>query len=84
MTPRGRANVLYYSGIPLCFAGGLVLAIERGNPSTLLFVIGAMLLSGVVALALVGIATSQCPQCRRRIDLRGPSAYCPRCGHWIV
>jgi tRNA(Ile2) C34 agmatinyltransferase TiaS len=83
MTPRGRANALYYGGLALCAAGGLALGIERVHPSDSLFAIGAALIVGFVALAAFSLASSRCPHCRRYIDLRGRSAYCPRCGKWI-
>jgi hypothetical protein len=82
MTPKGRTNFYYYTGVALCVVGGVIVAIgwERSN---VLVAVGATCIAAFVALAVIGMATSRCPTCRRYIDLRGGSAYCPRCGHWI-
>jgi hypothetical protein len=83
MTPKGRANVSYYSAVALGFAGAFAFAIERATSSGAMRALGAMLILGFVALAVYNIAISRCPHCRRQIRLRGGSAHCPRCGGWI-
>jgi hypothetical protein len=83
VTPRGRANANYYAGLALCTVGGITVLLGRARSSDIIFAVGVILLAGYVALAVFGLATSRCPHCRRHIDLRGSSAYCPRCGRWI-
>ena len=83
MTPRGRANALYYSGIATCAAGALVLVIGQELPSTALSSVGVFLIVCCVVLFVILLATSYCPNCHRYIDLRGVSGYCVRCGRWI-
>ena len=82
MTPKGRANFYYYTGIALC-AGGFGIAAFGWGRSNLLVAVGATCIAAYVALGVISLATSRCPNCRRYIDLRGGSAYCPRCGDWI-
>jgi hypothetical protein len=83
VTPKGRANAVYNVGIAVCAVGGLTLAVGRAQSNDVVFAFGAVLIAGYVALAVFGVATSRCPYCRRRIDLRGTSQYCPRCGRRI-
>jgi hypothetical protein len=83
MTPKARANLSYYWGVALCIAGGIVLGIERALHTGLLSVAGVMLIVSFMAISVFHLATSRCPRCRRFIDLRGRSAYCPRSGDWI-
>jgi hypothetical protein len=82
MTPKGRANFYYYTAIALCAVGGVIAAIgwDRSN---VIVAVGATFIAAYVVLGVISLATSRCPYCRRYIDLRGGSAYCPRCGHWI-
>jgi hypothetical protein len=83
VTPRGRANALYYSGLCACAAGALVFVIGQELSSTVLSAVGVLLIACFVVLAVIGLATSRCPHCHRYIDLRGVSGYCVRCGRWI-
>ena len=83
MTPKGRANVWYYSALALGCAAAFMFALGRASSSDGLRAAGALLIFGFVALAVYNIAISRCPHCRRQIRMRGGSAYCPRCGGWI-
>ena len=83
MTPKARANLYYYGGLPVCFLGAVMLAVGRAVSSDVFTGFGATLIVLWVAVSAIGLATSQCPHCRRFIDLRGRSAYCVRCGRWI-
>ena len=81
-TPKGRANFSYCTGIALC-AVGFVIAAIGWRRSNVLVAVGATCIAAYVVLGVLFLATSRCPNCRRYIDLRGGSAFCPRCGHWI-
>ena len=75
MTPKARANLYYYAGLPVCFLGALMLAVGRAASSDIFTGVGATLIVVWVVLVAIGLATSRCPHCRRFIDLRGRSGY---------
>jgi hypothetical protein len=83
MTPKLRENIYHIAGIVLMLAAPFSLGIgyQHGNPA--LTLVGVVALVGLVALAVLSIVTSRCPHCDRHIDLRGGSAFCPRCGQWL-
>jgi Zn finger protein HypA/HybF involved in hydrogenase expression len=83
MTPKARANWCYYTAIVCCMIGAVLLVIGRSRNNAVATVCGAALISAFVLTTVYSLAASRCPHCRRHIDLRGPAAYCPRCGHWI-
>jgi hypothetical protein len=83
MTAKARANLYYYAAISLGFLGAVTIAIGRASSSGALTGLGVILIVSFVLLSAIGLTTNRCPHCRRYIDLRGPSAYCPRCGQWI-
>ena len=83
MAAKKWATGLYYSGVVLVFLGVPFTLLGTNLSSVLVSSVGVTLyVSGAIA-AIAGIAISQCPHCGRRIDLRGPSAHCPKCGKWI-
>ncbi len=82
MTPKARANLYYYGGLPVCFLGAVMLAVGRAVSSDVFTGFGATLIVLWVALTAIGLATSRCPHCRRFIDSRGRSAY--SCTVWAV
>ena len=80
VTPKMRSNVLNYAGI-LAMLGPIVVFGTCVDWVSIPCVVLSMV--PFVVLAVVSLSTSRCPHCRRFIDLRGSSAYCPRCGKWI-
>ena len=82
MTPKGRANFRYYRSLGLCALGFLILSIGWQR-SYVLVAIGATCIAAYGVVGIVFLFTSRCPHCQRFVDLRGGSAYCPRCGRWI-
>ena len=83
MTPKARATICYYAGIPLMLLAvffGYLMSAESGPVPVALL---AMTIIGFLALAFYSIATSKCPHCTRHMTLAGPGAHCPHCGEWI-
>ena len=84
MGAKKWATGLYYSGLVLGLLGVPFSVLGAHLSSVLLSSLGvALYISAAIGL-IVGIAISRCPHCSRRIDIRGPSAHCPRCGKWIA
>lgn len=83
MTPKARANLYFYGGIPL-----MILALATGawainGGGVVAVALAAVSVAAFIGCAIVSIATSRCPHCHRYINLAGPSEYCPKCGKWI-
>jgi Zn finger protein HypA/HybF involved in hydrogenase expression len=83
MTPKARANRSYKAGIALAGLSAVALVIGHEASSRTATVLGAALVITSVVNAAVSLANRRCPHCSQFIDLRGPSAHCPRCGKWI-
>jgi Na+/proline symporter len=83
MAAKKWSTGLYYSSVLVLVVGGALLLLGRHRSSVVLSSIGVVLCVCFAIAVIVGIAMSRCPHCRRRIDLRGPSAHCPKCGKWI-
>ena len=82
MTPKMRANVLYYAGIPAMLPPVVFLGLGIRGDSWTLTTLGVLFVIAFVVLAGASLVTSRCPHCGRFINLAGPSAFCPRCGKW--
>ena len=82
MTPKMRANLLYYAGIAAMLPPIVFLGPGIANDNGVLTAVGALSVIAFVVLAGASLAASRCPHCRRLINLAGPSAFCPRCGKW--
>lgn len=84
MTPKAKVNLYFYGGLFVNFTGLAVFSTLAwaDYPSWLVWGIGA-------ASVLIGFPFTfgstfiGCPHCGSWQDLRGPSAYCTRCGQWI-
>ena len=63
--------------------GAVLFTFGRGSGSGAFKVTGVGVIAVFVLATVFSLATSRCPHCRRYIDLRGPSDYCPKCGGWI-
>jgi hypothetical protein len=83
MTPKLRENLYHIAGIVLMLAAPFSLGIGYQHGSLVLTVLGVVASITLVVLAVVSVAASRCPHCHRHIDLRGGSAFCPRCGQWL-
>jgi tRNA(Ile2) C34 agmatinyltransferase TiaS len=83
MAAKKWATGLYYSGVVLVFLGVPFTVLGTHRSSVLASSVGVVLYISAALAGIVGIAISRCPHCGRRIDLRGPSAHCPKCGKWI-
>jgi hypothetical protein len=83
VTPKYRQNLYHYVGIGLMLPIIVGLGIGIRHGSGFLITVGVIALLAELVIAGVSLATSRCPHCDRFIDLRGRSAYCPRCGQWL-
>ena len=83
MAAKKWVTGLYYFGVVLGILGVPFSLLGRHRSSVLASSLGLVLYASAAIALIVGIAISRCPHCRRRTDIRGPSAHCPRCGKWI-
>ena len=82
-TVKARAKRQYQWLLMSAALVGLTFGIGELSGSSALQFAGASLLVATLILTAVLFNSWRCPQCRQRIDLRGPGAFCPKCGVWI-
>ena len=84
VTPKYRQNLYHYVGVGLMLLALVGLGLGTRGDNRLLTAVGVTAVIAFLVLAGLSIADSRCPYCGRFIDLRGPGAYCPRCGEWLA
>jgi len=77
MAIKKWATARYYSGVVLVVVGSAMSLLGRHRSSAVLSSIGVVFYVCFAIAAVVGIAISRCPYCRRWLDMRGPSAHWP-------
>lgn len=83
MTPKARATICHYAGIPLMLLAVFFSYLLNGESGPVPVALQAMTIIGFLSFAFYCIASSKCPHCARHMTLAGPGAHCPHCGEWI-
>jgi hypothetical protein len=79
-TARNRARRQYRFLLAWVVLGGLLFGVSQESESGALAVGGATVATVGLIVTAVILNSWRCPHCRRRIDLRGADAFCPKCG----
>jgi len=80
MTPVNRANFGHAAGLGLSAVTALLAFAAYNTGSSILTLFAVV---SAICFLGTGFWGSRCPYCKRFVDLRGRTRFCPRCGQQV-